>query len=84
MENGKHTFKTSGVCARTITFDSKADVITNIEFEGGCNGNLKMISKLLNGMTAQEIAEKCSGNICGFKKTSCADQLAKAMKQNNL
>ena len=80
MKDGKHSFETSGVCARVISFESKNDVITNIQFAGGCNGNLKMISKLLDGMTAQEIAEKCSGNICGMRGTSCADQLARAMK----
>ncbi len=79
MKDGKHSFKTHGSCARTISFESKDDVISNIQFDGGCNGNLKMISKLLDGMKADEIAKKCSGNICGMKGTSCADQLAKAM-----
>ena len=47
MKDGKHSFETSGVCARVISFESKNDVITNIQFAGGCNGNLKMISKIL-------------------------------------
>lgn len=79
MKDGKHTFKTSGTCAQEITFDSKDNIITNIHFDGGCNGNLKMISKLLDGATAEEINKKCAGNTCGFKSTSCADQLARAM-----
>ena len=74
------TYKTKGTCARSISFDKdEKDRITNISFEGGCNGNLKAISKLCNGMTAQEISDKLKGNICGFKNTSCADQLALAV-----
>ena len=77
------TYKTQGVCARTITFDKSEDgVITNISFDGGCNGNLKAISKLCDGMKAEEIAAKLSGNICGMKNTSCADQFAKAVMSN--
>lgn len=77
------TYKTQGVCARTITFDKSEDgVITNISFEGGCNGNLKAVSKLCDGMKAEEIAAKLSGNICGMKNTSCADQFAKAVMSN--
>lgn len=77
------TYKTQGVCAQTITFDKADDgTITNISFVGGCNGNLKAISKLCDGMKAEEIATKLAGNICGFKSTSCADQLAKAVLSN--
>ena len=73
------SFKTTGVCAKTIQFTREGDIITDISFEGGCNGNLKAISKLCDGMTAQEIAAKLSGNLCGTKGTSCADQLARAV-----
>lgn len=74
------TFKTHGSCARTIRFTKDDDGrITDIAFSGGCNGNLKAIAKLCEGMTAEEIAAKLAGNMCGFKKTSCADQLAKAV-----
>lgn len=77
------TYKTQGVCARTITFDKSEDgIITNISFEGGCNGNLKAVSKLCDGMSAEEINKKLAGNICGMKNTSCADQLAKAVMSN--
>ena len=73
------TYETEGVCAKVISFDMDDNhVITNIAFMGGCPGNLKMISKLLNGFKAEEIIEKCSGNDCRGKGTSCEDQLAKA------
>ncbi len=76
------TYKTKGTCSRSITFDKDENgKITNISFEGGCNGNLKAISKLCEGMTADEIAAKLKGNTCGFKSTSCADQLAIAVTQ---
>ena len=75
-----HTFKTKGTCASLITFDKAEDgTITNVSFTGGCNGNLKAISKLVDGMKAQDIAAKLKGNICGNKSTSCADQLAIAV-----
>ena len=64
MKDGTHTYQTHGVCARTITFTAKDGKIYDIQFNGGCNGNLKMISKLLDGMTAEEINAKCAGNIC--------------------
>ena len=74
------TYKTHGTCARSIHFTRSEDgTITNISFDGGCNGNLKAISRLVDGMKAEEIAAKLSGNTCGFKSTSCADQLAKAV-----
>lgn len=68
-----------GVCSRKISFDIENGIISNVEFEGGCNGNLKAVSKLVNGKTAREIADVLGGNQCGFKGTSCADQLAKAV-----
>ena len=55
-------------------------VIRDVRIEGGCNGNLKAISKILNGQTVEFIVDKLSGNTCGFKNTSCADQLACAVK----
>ena len=76
------TYKTQGVCARSITFTKNDDdTISNISFDGGCNGNLKAISKLCEGMKAEEIISKLKGNTCGAKSTSCADQLAKALEQ---
>ena len=64
-----------------INFDLDGDVVTNVEFIGGCNGNLKAISKLVNGMTVEQIEGYLKGNTCGYKPTSCADQLAIAVRQ---
>ena len=75
----KFEYKTQGVCAQVITFDINNDVISNVEFFGGCNGNLKAIGKLVEGKTADEINAVLAGNTCGMKPTSCADQLAKAV-----
>ena len=82
IKNMTITYKTQGVCARSITFDKdESGKITNISFDGGCNGNLKAISKLCDGMTADEIVSKLKGNTCGMKSTSCADQLAIAVSK---
>lgn len=76
-----YEYKTKGTCAQVINFDIDGDTITNVSFEGGCNGNLKAVSILVDGMTVDEIESKLSGNICGFKNTSCADQLARAVRE---
>lgn len=77
-----HVFKPQGVCAQKIEFDKDDNgVITNVSFSGGCNGNLKAISKLIDGMTAQKINEVLKGNLCGHRSTSCADQLAIAVME---
>ncbi len=71
-----------GVCARKIIFDLDSDnVIHNVSFVGGCNGNLKAISKLVEGMKAEKVIELLEGNTCGARKTSCADQFTKALKE---
>ena len=75
----KYTYKTQHVCSSSIPFDINDDVVTNVAFTGGCNGNLKAIAKLVDGKTADEIASILAGNTCGFRSTSCADQLAKAV-----
>ncbi len=76
----EYTYKTTGTCAKVIHFSRTDDgKITNVSFEGGCNGNLKAVSKLVDGMTAVQINEILAGNLCGSKGTSCADQLAKAV-----
>lgn len=75
----EETFKTKGTCATTIQFTRDGDIIRNIRFTGGCNGNLKAIAKLCEGMKAEDIAAKLLGNTCGGKPTSCADQLARAV-----
>lgn len=69
------------VCSPQINFDINDNIVSNIEFIGGCNGNLKAISKLVDGWTVEKIEEYLLGNTCGPKPTSCADQLAKAVRQ---
>ncbi len=73
-------YKTENTCSRLISFDIEGDVVHNISFIGGCNGNLKAISRLVDGMTVSEIEKKLLGNCCGSSNTSCADQLAKAVR----
>lgn len=78
------TYRTKGTCATSITFTKNDDgTVTNISFTGGCNGNLKAIAKLCDGMKAEEIISKLKGNTCGFKSTSCADQFALALEKSN-
>ena len=76
-----YTYRTKNTCAQAITFHLEGDVVTNILFNGGCNGNLKAISKLVDGWTVGQIEEKLLGNTCGMRPTSCADQLAKAVRE---
>lgn len=76
----QYTYKTKTVCAQRIRFDIEDNVITDIHFEGGCNGNLKAIAKLVDGWTVEQIEEKLKGNTCGMRPTSCADQLALAVR----
>lgn len=77
----EYVFKTSGVCSQQIKFNIEGDVVKNVCFVGGCNGNLKAISKLVDGMTVQQIEDKLLGNTCGWRETSCADQFAKAVRK---
>lgn len=76
----KYQYKTKDTCAMMISFDIEGNIVRNIEFLGGCNGNLKAISRLLDGSTVEEIEEKLLGNTCGRRSTSCTDQLAKAVR----
>ncbi len=76
-----YKFRTRGVCAQEISFKLDGNVVTDISFYGGCNGNLKAISKLCDGMTVEQIEDKLKGNTCGYKPTSCADQLAVAVRE---
>ena len=77
----RYTYKTQGVCSMEISFDIDGNVVSNVEFVGGCNGNLKAVSKLVEGTTVEYIEEKLKGNTCGRRNTSCADQLAKAVRE---
>ena len=72
-------YKTSSVCAQTISFDLDDGKVKKVKFSGGCNGNLKAISKLVDGMEPDRINEVLAGNTCSMRSTSCADQLAKAV-----
>ena len=76
----KYTYKTKGVCASRVSFDLEDGIVSNVEFVGGCNGNLRAVSKLVEGMEASRVCELLRGNVCGFKKTSCADQFASAIQ----
>ncbi len=77
----KHiSYNTHGTCARIINFDlDNNNVIHNVTFIGGCNGNLKAISKLIEGQNAIDVANLLKGNLCGNRNTSCADQLSNAI-----
>ncbi len=74
-------YKTHGTCSREIHFDVKDDKITGVSYVGGCNGNLKGIGKLVEGMNVDEAIRRLDGITCGMKPTSCPDQLAKALKE---
>ena len=77
----KYTFSPKGVCSMQINFDINDNIITNVEFLGGCHGNLQAISKLVDGMTVDEIEAKLKGNDCRGRGTSCADQFAIAVRE---
>ena len=75
----EYTYKTRGTCAVQIKFDLDGDIISNVKFLGGCNGNLQGISRLVEGMNVNDVAAKLKGITCGYKSTSCPDQLAIAI-----
>ena len=79
MEHVK--FSPKGVCSIQIDFDIENGKIYNVQYVGGCNGNLKAIGRLVEGRDAKEVADILRGNTCGMKGTSCADQLARAIDQ---
>ena len=77
----QYEYKTSGTCSQRILFDIEDGKVKNVTFLGGCNGNLKGIGALVEGMDVQEVISRLSGTTCGAKSTSCPDQLATALKQ---
>lgn len=82
MEATMHyVYKTKGTCSQQIEFDIEGDVIRNVSFAGGCNGNLKAVSALVEGLTVEQIEERVGGIQCGVKLTSCSDQLANAVRE---
>ena len=78
-----HSYKTQGVCSRNISFDIRDGRVYNVRFDGGCNGNTQGIAGLVDGMEVEEVIRRLSGIKCGFKGTSCPDQLAKALQKAN-
>ena len=74
-----YTYATSGTCSKQIDFELDGNIIKKVVFLGGCNGNLKGIAKLVEGMTAEEAIQRLRGICCGSKTTSCPDQLALAL-----
>ncbi|MCM1106705.1 MAG: TIGR03905 family TSCPD domain-containing protein [Blautia sp.] len=76
----EYIYKTKDTCSSEIKLNIDGNVITNVSFTGGCNGNLKAIPRLVDGWTVEEIEAKLSGVICGRRQTSCADQLARACR----
>ena len=77
----RYDMPTRMVCSQMISFDLDDNVVSNISFLGGCNGNLKAISKLVDGWTVEKIEQYLKGNTCGQRPTSCADQLAQAVRK---
>ncbi len=75
-----YRYKTAGVCSQEILFSVEDGIVKNVQFIGGCNGNLKGIGLLVEGMEADEVVRRVSGVTCGSKKTSCPDQLANALR----
>ncbi len=76
-----HTYIPSGVCSKKIDFDYEDGKIYNLKYIGGCNGNLKAIARLVEGLSFNEVVKRLEGNTCGIKNTSCANELVKAIKE---
>ncbi|MBR4110537.1 MAG: TIGR03905 family TSCPD domain-containing protein [Clostridia bacterium] len=78
----EYTYETKNTCSKAIRFDLDGDVVRNVKFlGGGCPGNLQALPKLVEGLSVEEIEKRIGGIICGMKGTSCADQLAKAVRK---
>lgn len=75
-----YTYYPTGVCSRSITLTLEDGIVKDVVFEGGCSGNLQGVSKLVRGMRADEVVERLKDIKCGFKPTSCPDQLARAIE----
>ncbi|MDR0513565.1 MAG: TIGR03905 family TSCPD domain-containing protein [Coriobacteriaceae bacterium] len=76
-----YRYRTKGVCSRLINIELEGERVTHLDFEGGCNGNLKALSILVTGMSIDEAAEKLEGLTCGSRPTSCADQLVLGLRE---
>lgn len=75
------TYQTKGTCSRTMTIEVEDGVVQSLQVEGGCDGNLQGLSRLVAGMRTEEVIARLEGIRCGDKPTSCPDQLARALKQ---
>ena len=76
-----YRFKMNGTCARSVSFDINGGTVSNVKFEGGCSGNTQGVAALAEGMKAEDVIARLDGIKCGFKSTSCPDQLAKAVRE---
>ena len=76
----KFSYKTRGVCSNTIHFEIENNILKNVSYDGGCNGNLQGIGALVEGMDVDEVIQRVKGIHCGYKDTSCPDQLARALE----
>jgi len=76
----QYEYKTSGTCSQRIIFEVEDSKVMNVQFIGGCNGNLKGIGSLVEGMNIDDVISRLEGICCGMKRTSCPDQLAQALK----
>ncbi len=81
LELNKKTYIPTSVCSKKINFELEDGIVKNVMFEGGCNGNLKGISALVDGLPATSVISKLKGVTCGKRPTSCPDQLAKALEE---
>ena len=77
----QYTYKTNGVCSRQLHIEVEDGIVKSVRFEGGCNGNTKGVSALVEGMKVDDVISRLENIRCGFKNTSCPDQLAQALKQ---
>ena len=77
----EYDYKTKGTCSREILFEIEDGKVKNVQFIGGCNGNLKGIGALVEGMNVDDVIARVEGIKCGMKSTSCPDQLAQALKE---
>ena len=77
----QYEYKTKGTCSQRIIFELDGSIVKNVQFVGGCNGNLQGISRLVEGMDVAQVIERIEGIRCGMKPTSCPNQLAPALKE---
>lgn len=80
----KYTYYTKGTCSQAIEFEVEDGMLKNVKFYGGCNGNTQGVARLVEGMKVEEVVRRLEGIRCGFKPTSCPDQLAKAIKESGV